>query len=297
MTTAAMTSQTQKTLIFLHIPKTAGTTFSRILRRKLVGLSPLRWMNYHILTGFPKNPDDRRIAHINALPESKRRKVRLYQGHMGFGIHEKLDLPCHYLAFIRDPIERVISAYHQLQRSNHLPDGMTIEQWVAGGEGHNHGYYIDNGQVRAIAGRGGKAVEIPFEQCTDEHLDAAKRHIDEHFLLVGLSERFDESAIVFDRLTRFGAMYYASANVGVGRRRQEDLAPDLIRRIGQLNSLDVALYDYCNQRLDRQIAELGIDMPHRLAAFQARNRRAGKVIGPVVDLAAKLGRKRARRRL
>ena len=66
-------------LIFLHIPKTAGTTLNRIIE----------WQ-YSLLAIFRMGPDRIRATpeRLKRLPEERRRRLRVVSGHLFYGIHD-----------------------------------------------------------------------------------------------------------------------------------------------------------------------------------------------------------------
>ena len=104
-----------KGLLFSHIPKTAGTSFRRSVERFAKG-----WKVYsdyeesnpttsRIIRSLYKSGDYSKIGEING-------KQTLLAGH--FPIIKYLPYyPIHrVITFVRDPVQRVISHYHDLQR-------------------------------------------------------------------------------------------------------------------------------------------------------------------------------------
>ena len=70
-----------RALIFLHIPKTAGTTLNRIIE----------WQ-YSPFEIFTMDPYRIRATpeRLKRLPEGRRRRLRVVRGHMFYGVHECL---------------------------------------------------------------------------------------------------------------------------------------------------------------------------------------------------------------
>ena len=95
--------------VFLHFPKTGGTTIIRHLRRHLA------WDEEFIhLGGWENNYRLRhkRVDFLERTPEDRHR-ARILAGHQArFGIHEYVGRKPRYFTILRDPVERILSAYN-----------------------------------------------------------------------------------------------------------------------------------------------------------------------------------------
>ena len=101
----------QEVLIFVHIPKTAGTTFAAILERnfrasRIVSVYP----NFGITT-----------SELRALPDETRATMECVKGHFDYGIHRDLGRPFRYVTFLRHPVEQVRSRYNHMRSSRAHP--------------------------------------------------------------------------------------------------------------------------------------------------------------------------------
>jgi hypothetical protein len=124
----------------------------------------------------------------------------------------------------------------------------------------------DNSQTRAIAGD----ISTPFGGCSDEMLATAKAHLEERFTVVGLTERFDESLLLMGRAFGWSRLYYVAANVAPSAEKVPP-SPEAIELIRAANRLDVDLYAWATERLERAIADdpaFGAE----LERFRRRNR-------------------------
>ena len=76
----------RETLIFLHIPKTAGTTLNRIIE----------WQ-YSPFEIFTIDPYRIRATpeRLKRLPEERRRRLRVVRGHMLYGVHKCAAAGCY----------------------------------------------------------------------------------------------------------------------------------------------------------------------------------------------------------
>src|ERR1044072_8485917 len=92
-----------ESVIFLHLPKTAGTTLNRLIE----------W-EYPLFQMYSIDPVFFRWSwkHLQHLSEERLKKTRVFKGHMLFGLHEILPQPATYITGLCDPVDRVISAFY-----------------------------------------------------------------------------------------------------------------------------------------------------------------------------------------
>lgn len=216
----------QEALIFIHIPKTAGTTLNRIIE----------WQ-YNPLSIFTVDPHRIRAtaARFKTLPEARRRRFRVVRGHLPYGIHEYLPQGGAYVTMLRNPVSRLLSSYyfilnwplHPLHRK-FKKEKLSLEQLLQM-QPHRH-----NLQCRFISGLGITGT------CDEGTLELAKQNL-ASFRVVGLAERFEESlrlmAVTFD--WKLG--YYESHKVAKGRPQTD---PALLEVLSERNRLDMELYDF-----------------------------------------------------
>lgn len=223
-------------LIFLHLPKTAGTTFDAVLSRQfrpeqIHMLRSERWLE--TLAAFP------------SLPLAQREAIRLLKGHQPFGLHVHLAPGARYLTVLRDPVARVVSHYRYVVATRHPRFYPRIEA-----EGLDlHGYVtrhpsgeLENGQTRWLSGR---LDDAPLDE-TD--LARARRHLAEHFAWVGVAERFDESLVELALRQGWPRIYYRRRNVG--EPQEQPIAAATRAAILARNRLDLALHQEAVAALD-----------------------------------------------
>ncbi len=261
-----------ETLIFLHIPKTAGTTFAAILGRN-----------------FPRS----RVARVypgiglgerefKALPEARRAGLACVMGHFDFGLHRFVPGRSVYATFLRDPVRQAVSRYRHIRASRWHPlhymirDGASIEDFVSRAP--------DNYQTRALCG-----VEIeagrPHPVLGEEHLAAARRNLQERFVLVGITERFDESVLLAGHRCGLPDVRYMRRNVRA-RSGGPGLSTRALRAIEAQTALDRALYAWAQGELDARVAQAGEGFQRELERFRQANARYARFAGPLHRLLA-----------
>lgn len=250
------------TVVFLHIPKTAGNTATWLLERHY---APQR---RHAVPTQPREipPLDQINAGLRALPPERLEGLELVTGHYPFGIHEALPRRARYVTFVRDPVERVVSLYYYLRSHprHHLrgeANRLSLREFAERNVSGN----LHNGQTAFLAGRG-----IWHDRFDEELLAEALAHLESDFAAVGVTERFDESVLVFRRQLGWSArVYYRRLNVNRTRPRHE-LDPQTRDALEGLNQLDRRLYEHADALLDGELDRLEIDRERELRALRMR---------------------------
>lgn len=234
-------TETTEAVIFLHLPKTAGTTLNRLIE----------W-EYSLSEMYSVDPVlfEWSAAHLRKLPARRLRRTRMFKGHMTFGLHEILPQPATYITVLRDPVERVLSAFYFMRSYKLHPfywklrrENWTIEQFVERSK-------RDNVQSKIVAGADYNAP------CTAEIFETAKRNLSRHFSVVGLSERFEESLALMKLRFGWELKSYSSFNVTrVSRPKQRDLPQSTLDLIKGNNSFDVALYQQAAELFEEAVAK------------------------------------------
>lgn len=175
--------------LVLHMPKTGGTTLAANFARNFRGD---RW-----LPVFPEGGEHETLLRdIDAeILKYKTPRTRCAFGHWVYwGIHDKIrpGAQSHYITFLRDPVERCISAYGYVktrpQNRNYraiTDNRWSLGQWLEMG----HELELSNGQLRHLLFEGEGAILLE-PNLTRDHLEAAKKRL-QNFWFVGLTETFD----------------------------------------------------------------------------------------------------------
>lgn len=241
---------TGPTVIFLHIPKTAGTSLQALIRQQFrPGLV------------FETDPSDPRktMREFPGLPESDREKYRVILGHLWFGLHRAIPRPSTYITVLRHPVERIISHYYYVKRTpgHYLYREVTeknlgLEAYVAGGLSTE----LNNGQTRLLSGEYDDE-RFPFGCCPDEMAQKARQHLAEHFSVVGIKERFSETLQLIGRVFNW-KIADIHKNVTENRPGLGDISPGVIDTIIAYNRQDMEIYDYGREIFSRMLHEYRI---------------------------------------
>jgi hypothetical protein len=218
----------EEAVIFLHVPKTAGTTLNRLIE----------W-EYPLFQMYSVDPVffTWSASHLRRLPPRRLKRTLVFKGHMLFGLHEILPQPATYITVLRDPIDRVMSAFYFMRSYMLHPLHWKFrrEQWTV--EDFVRRLPRDNVQCKILAGA---EYNSP---CTEEIFEQAKENLFRHFSVVGLSERFEESLALMKLRLGWKLWRYSSFNVTRARPKKADLSQATLDLIAAKNSFDLALYE------------------------------------------------------
>jgi len=218
----------EEAVIFLHIPKTAGTTLNRLIE----------W-EYPLFQMYSVDPVFFRwsASHLWQLPPQRLKRTLVFKGHMLFGLHKVLPQPATYITVLRDPIDRVMSAFYFMHsyKLHPLYWKFRREKWTL--EDFVRRLPRDNAQCKVVAGA---EYNSP---CTEEIFERAKENLFRHFSVVGLSERFEESLALMKLRLGWRLWRYSSFNVTRTRPKKQDLSQATLDLIAEKNSFDLALYE------------------------------------------------------
>ena len=236
----------EPTIIFVHIPRTAGTTLNRILGRTYP-----QQRTY----AFPTTDIEGSVVAFRSLPAEERRRFRLLRGHITFGIHDAVPRPFTYITLLRDPVDRLVSTYsYILEKPEHrlherlCSTGMRFEDFVRSGITLE----TDNWQTRAISG-----VRQNFGCCSEAMLSQAKQNIVDCFSVCGITERFDETLVLLRRALawEWRSLYHTPENATRLRPRRIDVPRPWVEAVEHQNPLDLELYAFARRRLERSFGE------------------------------------------
>lgn len=233
-----MSQFSEPMIIFLHIPKTAGTSFRFILENNF----PLSHCHAnHASIHPPINYAQRKIFSQADLDFAKKvfPKLRSISGHNLIAPTTLSASNPFFMTFLREPVARVLSQYQERNRRN-LLQGRPAPDFE---EALRNDTELKNLHVKLMAG--------------EENLDKAKQFL-EKCSFVGLTEKFDLSLRVLERI------YPGKLDLNYQKRRvqkdnsiKKSLETDarLMEMAREYNRLDVELYSFAATEIFPKLCE------------------------------------------
>jgi hypothetical protein len=237
---------------FLHIPKTAGTTFRVFLENQ-----------FHLHQICPAYE----FFELKKYTDEQLSQMRLFRGHLGYNLVNYLPQPLHTMVMLRDPMERTVSHFEYICRDPGHPKYRQIHERKLGLKE----YLLDkvlsaevtNAQVRPLAHTADRRVlqELLGRSQSQQEFAKAWRHTpgvlpaDDELLDVAL-QRLRQMAFVgvAEQLERglqlAGWLLDAnppenisSLNINHQRTRLDEIPEETLQILKQVTALDSALYE------------------------------------------------------
>ncbi len=219
---------------FLHIPKTAGSSFSTELPNHLI---PYRNVEVDY-TDHSRSFDDKLVHALEVfVSDMNWTSYRSASGHLPWELTSRL-LHAHpstrVISFLRDPVARVVSEY-RYQRTPVHPD--------------YHAFCARFDSLKSYVQWSGSQNQMTHFLFGSGHVpspDELIQHLGRNFTMLGLVEMYPLS---FHAI--FSCMGYPDLAPTEFQRRTSDtkdnkvdLTPDMVAMILEANHLDVAAYNY-----------------------------------------------------
>jgi hypothetical protein len=221
--------------LFIHLPKTAGSSLQSQFAR---ALKPA--FNIHVDYSRPRTSYAADFGHAVDLflEAAQHRRFRFASGHIDLGMARRIRealAPVRIFTFLRHPVARMVSEYRYQRTPAHPPHEEfrrrfpTIEDFIREPR-------LQNGMCQRLVLRGESVAE-------------AAARMEQEFSFVGVLEHYGFCLELLNRVSGAGL----KPEVVVRRTEEADnqvlLTPELQAEIAALNSRDLELWSHFHQRL------------------------------------------------
>lgn len=242
-------------LYYLHIPKTAGTSFTNVIRTQFV---PDAIYQPNSIQEF-----------LNTPPEVVNR-TRFLVGHLVYDLKPVFTQTPIYITMLRDPVERTISEYAQIKRApEHAYYSVVKDQSLLEYVKDPRNVLIyGNLQTRFVGVDSTLEIGGGWNEIANPAV--LKRAVErlETFAFVGLAERFDESVEVL--CDTFGWDIPESLRaLNIGTNHPSDISQEAIDIIHEHTQQDKELYETAKRLFEARYEQMLAKYPERVQQHKA----------------------------
>jgi len=224
---------------FLHIPKTAGTTFTNILYNQYSFQQGKFCKKKHFVLLGDSVIDKKNFSELS---EGEKSEVALFIGHAPMVTGVKEADSATVITFLRDPIARVKSFCQHVSegKSQYLikqfpPETFNLDKFL-----DSENAELSNLQTKMLIN--GRRNTFPLDRMSaSEARDAALENLSSKIFLFGLQEFFEESLIIFSSAFNWKIPFFETKNAKntINPIRFEERH---IERLAEMNAIDIEVY-------------------------------------------------------
>lgn len=230
---------------FMHIPKTAGTSFRTMLYEQF------EQREIYPNVQEMKNKRRRPYTSVEALDKinpNRIKNIRLLVGHLPIVAPEKIFDDCLNLVFLREPTERAISNIYHLKL---MQKGMSEFRDMAPEEiFEKQPRRFINRQIRFFLKDGDTIRNIGKKD-----LNRAKRNL-KKFDFIGLTEDFDRSVKVAEKLFSWELGEVKKKNTVGSKKGKKVISTELRAKLDEVNKYDKEFYDFGKELFEGMCTKL-----------------------------------------
>lgn len=255
---------TKRPIIFVHVPKTAGSTIHAVLSDK--------YENCFTIDGVDPEKSLRAFEKLSA---QEKESVQVIKGHLSLRIVEQFNNPFLF-TYLRDPFDQFLSAFYYIKRADWNPHNErvtkldTLEQYIDYAEQNG----LDNIQTRHLSNSIQAYPEDAFRSLGNESstlLEKAKENLN-RMDWVFHTNQFDTSLLILQKELNWATPpYYEVRNKTKGRKKTSDVSATVRDKILALNALDVELFEHSKEINLVQMSKH--ELMGKLSAFDSGNKR------------------------
>jgi len=255
----------EPTIVFVHIPKNAGTTLHSILEE--------RYQNVYHLRGTQAMAD---VNTFKALSVERQNSFEVVKGHLSLELIPYIEKTI-AITYLRDPVDRFISSYFYLKRATWSRAHEDVKKMKDITEFIDYSLKlgIDNVQTRHLSGdvkhfMDHELVPTDFSSHGETLLLDAKKNL-QNIDFVFLTQQFDASLLILKKELHWEKYpLYLVLNKTEKRKKTLDFDEETIKKIQHLNRFDMELYETA-KGINKKLM-MRYDLESDLKAFQIKNK-------------------------
>ena len=219
------------TLIFIHVPKTAGTSFYELIEK-----------NYEKKNRFVFNINKGKNPIPKLLKRAKKNDIQVVYGHGTYGLHE-IFLNSTYLSFVREPISHTISLYNYIKTSSHSHNhrkvkDLTFKEFIL----NLKSMHADNIHYRQFTNTLFRIIHPEYyEKEIDADFDLLKYSLEKIHNIYRLEEIEIAEKVIAEK---FNWEFKELARLNISQKVDFQIDDEDIEMIKSINHLDYYIYDH-----------------------------------------------------
>lgn len=250
--------------VFIHIPKTAGSTLHDVLSRQY------REQDTFTINGLEIKES---VDEFSNYPQSKKDSFSLIKGHYSLLLGRQVTNEKRYFTFLRNPLDRLQSSYYYIRSSSHNRFNEEIKKiktlddfalWSLDNE-------RDNMQARSLLNNV-KRLSQEYQDVKNHGLISnsaeCKKILDTEVKNVLLTERFDESLLLLKHeLAWQKKPYYLNKNV---TRNKPTYTRDVSSIVSKVIGVDLDLYSHAEAMFENRCKRYPTDLAFEVLNFRKK---------------------------
>ena len=223
----------QYPLIFIHLPKTAGTSLRRTIQKN--------YRSRELFFVYNRNPKFHPMDELWGFDPEDFEKYKIIMGHFPFSRKLFPFEDRRFITLVRDPVQRAVSYYrHVMGRDEWRGREISLHEYMETSDD----IQFQNHQVRLLSG-------MKRNPITDRHLEKAIENIEKYFLYAGTSERFTHAVDHLYTLLDWKKKKIFRENVSSEKLCLPPCSEDDLDRLKELNQYDIKLHEWVSNRLEQ----------------------------------------------
>jgi Sulfotransferase family len=253
-----------KILVFLHLAKTAGVTFTEVLARNF---QPDEFLQIDLqeterpVIGYWSHEAVKKA--LARLPQ--RERLRAVWGHFRPSVRALLPKPSALFTMLREPVDRVLSAFYYEKEVGFHTIEETPEEYAISSDNLMTRVLSDDPTFGARPGE-------PRREVSERDFEKAVAVLNE-CAFVGVTDRFDESLLLLGDALYWSLsdLVYESRNITKERPRRAAIPASTRNAILKCNQYDARLYACAKQLFAYRLKSYCGDVLADVALFQRLN--------------------------